>query len=580
MPRSSWQDYDTSLISEGGGVFPRSQKSIKLNDPIRRALGIDDSVEAMTPAELMKAILLAPVDLLWNGGIGTYVKASHESHGDAGDKANDAIRVDGRDLRAKCVGEGGNLGLTQAGRIQYALEGGRINTDFIDNSAGVDTSDHEVNIKILLDRVVRDGDLTEKQRNKVLAGMTDEVAHLVLRDNYEQNLSLANGAANAPGLLHVHEFWMKKLESDGILNRELEGLPSSRVVRQRLERKEGLTVPELSVLMAWTKIVLADELLESDLPDDPYLDLDLKAYFPKEIREGFEEQITDHPLRRQIIVTQVVGDLVNGAGLTFWPRLAGETGATPAELTRANFVAREIFGSLPLRQELEKYDNKLDAGVQTQMRLEMRTLVERASRWLINNRRPPLDSQGTVDAFAAPVQAAMGALPDLMTGRELAAYERRRDALMKRDVPEDLAGLVATFPPAYMLLNVIEIAQRDSLDAEDVARVHFALGERLGLPVLVQRILGLPREDRWQTMARAALRDDLHSVHAQLTSQVLLTTDADQPSPARIAEWEEEDAVIVERATETLGEICADENADLARMSVGLRVVRGLLRTG
>ena len=409
--------------------------------------------------------------------------------------------------------------------------GGRINTDFIDNSAGVDTSDHEVNIKILLDGVVRDGDLTEKQRNKVLAGMTDEVAHLVLRDNYEQNLSLANGAANAPGLLHVHEFWMKKLESDGILNRELEGLPSSRVVRQRLERKEGLTVPELSVLMAWTKIVLADELLESDLPDDPYLDLDLKAYFPKEIREGFEEQITDHPLRRQIIVTQVVGDLVNGAGLTFWPRLAGETGATPAELTRANFVAREIFGSLPLRQELEKYDNKLDAGVQTQMRLEMRTLVERASRWLINNRRPPLDSQGTVDAFAAPVQAAMGALPDLMTGRELAAYERRRDALMKRDVPEDLAGLVATFPPAYMLLNVIEIAQRDSLDAEDVARVHFALGERLGLPVLVQRILGLPREDRWQTMARAALRDDLHSVHAQLTSQVLLTTDADQTVP-------------------------------------------------
>ncbi|HET9421720.1 MAG TPA: NAD-glutamate dehydrogenase [Nocardioides sp.] len=580
LPRSSWQDYDASLISEGGGVFPRSQKSIKLNDQIRRALGIEASVEAMTPAELMKSILLAPVDLLWNGGIGTYVKAAHESHGDAGDKANDAIRVNGGDVRAKCVGEGGNLGLTQAGRIEYALEGGRINTDFIDNSAGVDTSDHEVNIKILLDRVVRDGDLTEKQRNQVLATMTDEVAHLVLRDNYEQNLSLANGAANAPGLLHVHEFWIKKLESDDTLNRELEGLPSSRVVRQRLERNEGLTVPELSVLMAWTKIVLADELLESDLPDDPYLDLDLRAYFPTEIREGFAERITDHPLRRQIIVTQVVNDLVNGAGLTFWPRLAGETGATPAELTRANFVAREIFGSLPLRQELEKYDNKLDAGVQTHMRLEMRTLVERASRWLINNRRPPLDSQGTVDTFAGPVQAAMGALPDLMTGRELAAYERRRDALMKRDVPEDLAGLVATFPPAYMLLNVIEIAQRESLEPDDVARVHFALGERLGLPVLVQRILGLPREDRWQTMARAALRDDLHSVHAQLTSQVLLTTDPEKPAPARIAEWEEEDAVIVERATETMGEICADEAADLARMSVGLRVVRGLLRTG
>jgi glutamate dehydrogenase len=580
MPRSSWQDYDTSLISEGGGVFPRSRKSIKLNDPIRQALGIDASIEAMTPAELMKAILLAPVHLLWNGGIGTYVKAADESHGDAGDKANDAIRVDGRELRASCVGEGGNLGLTQAGRIEYSLSGGRLNTDFIDNSAGVDTSDHEVNIKILLDRVVRDGDLTEKQRNNVLAQMTDEVAHLVLQDNYEQNLSLANAAANAPGLLHVHEFWMKKLEADGVLNRELEGLPSSRAVRQRLERKEGLTLPELCVLMAWTKIVLEDKLLDSDLPDDPYLDLDLKAYFPTAIREGFDQQITDHPLRRQIIVTQVVNDLVNGAGLTFWPRLAGETGATPAELTRANFVAREIFGSLPLREELKKYDNKLDAGVQTQMRLEMRTLVERASRWLINNRRPPLDSQGTVEAFAEPVQAAMARLPDLMSGRELAAYERRRDALTRSGVPEDLAGLVATFPPAYMLLNVIEISQRESLEIEDVARVHFALGERLGLPTLVQRILRLPREDRWQTMARAALRDDLHSVHAQLTQQVLLGTEADQPAPARIATWEEEDAVIVGRAAETLQEICADDSADLARMSVGLRVVRGLLRTG
>jgi glutamate dehydrogenase len=580
LPRSSWQDYDASLISEGGGVFPRSKKSIKLNDPIRQALGIDDSVQAMTPAELMKAILLAPVDLLWNGGIGTYVKASSETHGDAGDKANDAIRVDGQQLRVKCVGEGGNLGLTQAGRIEYALNGGMINTDFIDNSAGVDTSDHEVNIKILLDRVVRDGDLTEKQRNKVLAGMTDEVADLVLRDNYEQNLSLANAAANAPGLLHVHEFWMKQLEADGVLNRELEGLPSRREVRQRLERKEGLTVPELSVLMAWTKIVLEDELLRSDLPDDPYLDLDLHAYFPTAIREGFDERITEHPLRRQIIVTQVVNDLVNGAGLTFWPRLAGETGATPAELTRANFVAREIFGSLPLRQELETYDNKLDAGVQTHMRLEMRTLVERASRWLVNNRRPPVDSQATVDAFAGPVQDAMARLPDLMTGRELEAYERRRDALVKRDVPEDLAGLVATFPPAYMLLNIIEIARRESLDVDEVARVHFALGERLGLPILVQRILRLPREDRWQTMARAALRDDLHAVHAQLTSQVLLGTDAGQVAPARIASWEDEDAVIIERATETLQEICADDSADLARMSVGLRVVRGLLRTG
>ncbi|MDP2772459.1 MAG: NAD-glutamate dehydrogenase, partial [Nocardioides sp.] len=379
LPRSSWQDYDRSLISEGGGVFSRSAKSIRLNSHIRAALGIVGSVDSMTPAELLRAILLAPVDLIWNGGIGTYVKSADETHADAGDKANDAIRVNGGELRARCVGEGGNLGFTQRGRIEYALAEGRINTDFIDNSAGVDTSDHEVNIKILLDRVVAAGDLTTKQRNALLVEMTDEVADLVLRDNYEQNLALANATAHSAPLLHVHEFWMKRLESDGVLNRELEGLPSSREVRRRLDRHEGLTLPELSVLLAWTKIVLAEELIASDLPDDPYLDLDLRAYFPKQVREGFEGQVSDHPLRRQIIVTQVVNDLVNGAGMTFWPRLAGETGADAADLVRANFVAREIFASLPLRDELREFDNVLEASVQTRMRVEMRTLVERAS---------------------------------------------------------------------------------------------------------------------------------------------------------------------------------------------------------
>ncbi|MGA8256760.1 MAG: NAD-glutamate dehydrogenase, partial [Nocardioides sp.] len=527
LPRSSWQDYDHTLISEGGGVFSRAAKSVTLTPQICEALDIDAAVEKMTPAELMRAILTAPVDLVWNGGIGTYVKGEAETHAEVGDKANDAIRVNGSDLRARCIGEGGNLGLTQSGRIEFAERGGQVNTDFIDNSAGVNTSDYEVNIKILLDRVVAAGDLTEKQRNTLLAEMTDEVAALVLRDNYEQNLSLANAEANAAPLLHVHEFWMKELERRGVLNRELEGLPSSRQVAARLERGEGLTAPELSVLMAWTKIVLADELIASDLPDDPYLDLDLRSFFPTPIQERFDAQLRDHPLRREIIVTQVVNDLVNGAGMTFWPRLAGETGASAAELTRANFVAREIFGSLALRDELAGYDNVLKAAVQTQIRVEMRTLVERASRWLVSNRRPPLDSQGLVDHFSGAVQAAMTQLPELIVGLERAAFEERRDGLLGQGVPDALAVKVAVLPPAYMLLNVIEIATREGLDPQDVARVHFALGERLGLPVLVQRILALPRDDRWQTMARAALRDDLHAVHAQLTAQVLAATEAD-----------------------------------------------------
>ncbi|WP_182524087.1 NAD-glutamate dehydrogenase [Nocardioides dongkuii] len=582
LPRSSWQDYDRALISEGGGVHSRALKKIAITEPVRAALGVADGVASMTPAELMRAILTAPVDLLWNGGIGTYVKGSAETHGDAGDKANDPIRVDGADLRAACVGEGGNLGFTQAGRIEYALQGcggdgGRINTDFIDNSAGVDTSDHEVNLKVLLDRVVRDGDLTTKQRNLLLAEMTDEVAGLVLRDNYEQNLALANALDHSASLLHVHEDFMKRLESEGVLDREIEGLPDSREVRRRLDRGEGLTAPELSVLMAWTKIVLADELLATDLSDDPYLDLDLKGYFPGPVREGFAAQIEAHPLRREIIVTQVVNDLVNGAGITFWPRLSGETGADAPELTRANFVAREIFGSLPLREEVASFDNRLPAVVQTRMRLEMRTLVERASRWLVTNRRPPLDSRATVDHFAGPVQAVMAELPDLMIGRELASYQARRDRLVGQQVPEDLASRVAVLPPAYMLLGIVENAVREGRDPRDVARVHFALGERLGLPGMVQRILALPRQDRWQTMARAALRDDLHGVHSELTAQALRATSDDESAPARIASWEDGDTVAVARAATTLEEICADDQADLARLSVGLRVVRGLL---
>ncbi|MCD6640543.1 MAG: NAD-glutamate dehydrogenase, partial [Nocardioides sp.] len=520
LPRSSWQDYDTSLISEGGGVYSRSAKSIPVSPAVRRVLGLEEGVDQLTPVEMMRAILTAPVDLLWNGGIGTYVKASEESHAHAGDKSNDAIRIDGRDLRARCVGEGGNLGFTQLGRIEYARDGaagagGRINTDFIDNSAGVDTSDHEVNIKILLDKVVSAGDMDVEGRNRLLAEMTDEVGQLVLRDNYEQNLALANAAAHGPGLLHVHEDWMKELERRGVLNRELEGLPSTRQVRRLLDRGEALSMPELSVLLAWTKIVLADELVDSDLPDDPYLREDLLAYFPSRMKPDLEAAMEAHPLRREIIVTQVVNDLVNGAGMTFWTRLAGETGATAADLTRANFVAREIFGSLPLREEIKALDNQVPAERQTRMRIEMRTLVERASRWLVTNRRPPLDSSATVDFFRDRVQSVMAALPDIMGGRELDDYRVRAKRLTDQGIPEDLAARVAVLAPAYALLGIVETADRKELDPAEVARVHFALGERLGLPSLVDRIFALPREDRWQTMARAALRDDLYLVHQQ-----------------------------------------------------------------
>ncbi len=579
LPRSSWKDYDASLISEGGGVFPRTAKSIPLAEPVRAALGIEAT--ALTPAELMRAILLAPVDLLWNGGIGTYVKASSESDAEAADKANDAIRVDGRELRARCVGEGGNLGFTQRGRIEYAREGGvgqrgRINTDFIDNSAGVDTSDHEVNIKILLDRVVVAGDLTGKQRNDLLASMTDEVGTLVLADNYEQNVALANAEAQAPALLHVHEDWMRTLESRGLLNRALEALPSRREVAGRIERSEGLSGPELAVLLAYTKIVLADDLLATEIADDPFLRGDLYGYFPTRMRQDYRAAMEAHPLRREIVVTQLVNQLVNRAGMTYFHRLTGETAAPPAQLTLAHFLSREIFGAVALNRQIAAFDNKLDAEVQTRMRIEVRTLVERASRWLVNNRRLPLDSEAVVGEFEVTVEQVTSALPELMTGAELEAFRARSEALTVLGVPEDLAARVAACPPAYMVLGIVQTASRAGLDPLEVARVHFAVAERLGLPALVSRILALPRNDRWQTMARAALRDDLHSVHAQLTGQVLAASDDGLDAPARVHAWEAREPDAVDRAAATFAQICADEQVDLARMSVALRVVRSL----
>jgi glutamate dehydrogenase len=444
----------------------------------------------------------------------------------------------------------------------------------------VDTSDHEVNIKILLDRVVADGDLTGKQRNELLASMTDEVAELVLGDNYDQNLALANALAQAPALLHVHEDWMRTLERRGLLNRELEALPTRREVAARIERGEGLTGPEMSVLLAYTKIVLADDLLEAEVPDDPFLRNDLYSYFPAKMRQDFRSQMERHPLKREIIVTQMVNQLVNNAGMTYYHRLAGETAASASDLTLANFVAREIFGARGLGREIAAFDNQIDAAVQTRMRLELRTLVERASRWLVNNRRQPLDTEATVEEFEVIVEKVMAELPSLMTGRELQAFESRRDALVGRGVPEELATKVAVCPPAYMLLGIVQTAARTGIDPLEVARVHFAVAERLGLPLLVARILALPRDDRWQTMARAALRDDLHTVHAQLTGQVLASTDPDTDADTRVAAWEATEGDAIARAASTFEEICGDETADLARMSVALRVVRSLLDAG
>ena len=579
LPRSSWADYNSELISTGGGIFPRTAKAIPINAHIREALGIESGVAKMTPADLMRAILQAQIDLLWNGGIGTYVKASTETHADVGDKANDPIRVDGAELRVKVVGEGGNLGLTQLGRIEFAQHGGKINTDAIDNSAGVDTSDHEVNIKILLNATVANGDLTVKQRNKQLAEMTEEVGALVLRNNYAQNVAIANALAQSSDMLHAQQRFMRTLVREGHLDRALEFLPTDRQIRERLNTGQGLTGPETAVLLAYTKITVSDALLATSLPDDPYLQRLLHAYFPTALREKFREQIDAHALRREIVTTVLVNDTVNTGGTSFLHRLREETGASLEEIVRAQTAARAIFESSLVWDAVEALDNVVAADVQTRIRLHSRRLVERGTRWLLNNRPQPLQLAETIDFFSDGVERVWSELPKLVLGADLEWYQQICDELTGAGVPEELATRVAGFSSVFPALDIVAIADRTGKNEMAVAEVYYDLADRLGITQLMDRIIELPRADRWQSMARASIREDLYAAHAALTADVLTVGNGTSTPEQRFKAWEEKTAAILGRARATLEEIRSSDSFDLANLSVAMRTMRTLLRT-
>lgn len=579
LPRSSWADYNTELLSAGGGIFPRSAKSVPVNAQIREALGIEPGVTKMTPADLMKTILTAPVDLLWNGGIGTYVKASTESNADVGDKGNDAIRVDGKDLRVAVVGEGGNLGMTQLGRIEFALHGGRLNSDAIDNSAGVDTSDHEVNIKILLNGLVKEGDMTVKQRNKLLAEMTDEVGAMVLRSNYAQNTAIANALAQSKDMMHAQQRFLKHLVREGHLDRALEFLPTDRQIRERLSAGQGLTGAETAVLLAYTKITVAEELLHTSLPDDPYLKVLLHAYFPSALREQFAEHIDSHPLRREITTTVLVNDTVNTGGTTYLHRMREETGASLEEIVRAQTAARAIFRSSLVWDGVEALDNKVEADVQTRLRLHSRRLVERGTRWLLNNRPQPLELAETVDFFAERVEQVWAQLPKLLRGADIDWYQKIYDELSGAGVPDELAARVAGFSSAFPTLDIVSVADRMGKEPLDVAEVYYDLGDRLRITQLMDRITELPRADRWQSMARAAIREDLYAAHAAVTADVLAEGNGTSTPQQRFRVWEQKNAALLGRARTTLEEIHSSDAFDLANLSVAMRTMRTLLRS-
>jgi glutamate dehydrogenase len=586
LPRSSWNDYDRSLISAGGGVWPRTAKSIPVSPQVRVALGLDEGVTKLAPADLMRAILLAQVDLLWNGGIGTYVKASSESDGEVGDKANDAIRVNGDELRVKVIGEGGNLGLTQRGRIEFARTGGKVNTDALDNSAGVDCSDHEVNIKVLLDHLIIEGKLDHAERDALLADMTDEVANLVLADNYDQNRLLGVSRAHAPQMLTVHNRLVNDLVARAGLDRELESLPSNPEFRALGKAEKGLTSPELATLLAHVKLALKEEVLASDLPDAEVFASRLPEYFPTQLRQRFGSAIGSHPLRRQIVSTMLVNEVVDGGGVSYAFRLAEEMSATATDGVRAYVVANRVFDLSSMWRDIAALDNEVPTKVADDLMLETRRTLDRASRWFLSNRPQPLPVGAEISRFAGAVADLSPRMMTLLQGREREIVAEHTAELLGKGVPQPLAERIAAQLNSYALLDVIEVAELAEREVGlgiershlETAELYYALSDHLDVDSMLSAVSALERGNRWHALARLALRDDLYSSMRAITLDVLRHSDPGDSASVKIEKWEESNASRLGRARASLREIARVGRPDLATLSVAARQIRAMVR--
>ena len=573
LPRSSWDDYSRKLISRGGGIWPRSAKSIPLGPEARTLLGIEAS--AATPVEVMRSILRMRVDLLWNGGIGTYVKAADESHAEVRDRANDAIRADGRELRAKVVGEGGNLGATQRGRVEYAQAGGRVNTDFIDNSAGVNTSDVEVNVKILLSEVERRGKLTRAARDKLLASMTDEVAALVLRNNYLQSQALSVLEQRAPERLSEYQSLIRALERSGNLNRAIEFLPGDEEFAERRKQRLGLTRPELAVVLAYSKIWLSNHLLDSDLPDDPYFATEVQRYFPTPMRKRYAREIPRHRLRREIVATATTNSLVNRMGPVFVARAQEDTAAEPAAISRAYTIAREIFSMRTLWADIEALDNAASANVQYAMFYRTGRLLRHTSYWLLRERGKDLHIDNAVRELRAGVEQLTNSIDASIGGEACVQYDATLAELTTNGVPEKLARRIARLALLEPALDIVALARNERVPVADVARVYFELGMSLGLDWLHGEIDRLTVDGPWQASARSGLRDAAMRAHRDLTQQVLHTRGAKRVGD-RLGAWGARRGETLASWKRTLTEMRAVGTADFATLTVGVEAVRGL----
>ncbi|MEO1457372.1 MAG: NAD-glutamate dehydrogenase, partial [Pseudomonadota bacterium] len=518
LPRTTWKDYETGLISTGGGVFPRSAKSIPLSPEIQALTGL--TAEQVTPNELIKALLSTPCDLVWFGGIGTYIKAESESHADAGDRANDVLRVDAGEVQARVIGEGANLGVTQLGRIALSAKGVKVNTDAVDNSAGVDCSDHEVNIKIALGAVQAEGDITEKQRNALLAEMTDTVADLVLATNYSQTGAISMVEARAPRLLSEHARFMRALEGRGLLDRAVELLPDDEALAERAAEGRGLTRPELSVLVAYAKITLFDAIVASRLPDEPYAEAFLLDYMPAALVERHREAVLAHRLRREIVSTVVANLVVNAVGPSFVLQAGEETGAGAGEIAESLVAARQIFGIGALRAEVNALDNRVAASVQTEMHLALSDCMVSQSACILH--RPGGGGMGAlIESYKPGVDAILDAVGAMLSDFSARRLEERAGKLMEAGVPEGLALRVSSLEFLGGALDIVDVAAEQGRAVQTVAETYFAAGARFGLDWLRANARGLETADHWERIALGRLIADLRAQQSRIAAAAL-----------------------------------------------------------
>ncbi len=569
LPRSGWDDYNAKLISKGGGIFRRAAKSIAISPEMQQCFGIKAS--ALTPNELIACLLKAPVDLLWNGGIGTYVKASTEQHSDVGDKANDGLRVDGRELRARVLGEGGNLGFTQLGRVEYCLNGGRCNTDFIDNAGGVDCSDHEVNIKILLNGIVQRGDLTEKHRNILLEDMTESISQLVLHNNYRQTqaLSLIESQVGTRG--GEYRRFITALENRGAIDRQLEFLPSDEELGERKVQGKGLTRPELSVLLSYSKAILKECFADADFPADALLARVVDSAFPERLRREYGEEIQQHQLYAEILATQLANGIVNRMGLNYMTRLQKATGTPFERLALVYAAVQEIFGIDALWAGVEALDLKVDAAVQSEMLLALIRLVRRASRWLVRNRRSFDSPSSLIAEFQSGVATLRAALPEHMRGEDAKQFHSMRERFVKAGVPEELAANVALVARSYLSLGIIEASRQSGADIMELAALYYRMGEHLELDWFARQITNLPIENEWQALARDAYLEDLEWQQRSLTIGVHRHVASKGDFDAGIHSWQESQDYLYKRWHDLLGELHSSPTSDLALFAVANR---------